>query len=445
MPTVDGIVSGLNTTDLITAIVSPQQVTIDTLNSRIAQAEAQKSAVATIKTKLADLSAAVRDMNTEGDFNANTVTSTSTQFTITADSTALPGSYSIQVTQLAAGQISLSGGFDDPDAADLATGTLSVTVGSTTTNITIDSANNNYAEVAAAIDAVDGLAAYVLDTGAATNRYQLVVQGETGADNAFSFDTSALSGGTVPTFTDTQTAVDAHLVVAGATVYLSTNTASGVIPGLTIDLLRVGTTADTAIVERDTTAMQAKIEAVVDAYNAVLDEYDIQTVFNPDAGLKGPLIGDSTTRSAINDVSAALMGSYSLTGLDYRSLAELGIETLQTGRLQFDAAAFQTAYDADPEAVTAYFTHADGPLTTVADRIDDLYLDETNGILTTRESTFEGIISDIEDQVTKAQDRLTSMSELLRTRFNAMEQTLSRIQATGQYVSMLFPTTTSQG
>lgn len=440
MPTVDGIVSGLDTTSLIKAMVSPQQVSVDTLNSRVTAFQKQRTAVAGIKSKFTALSDAIKKMNTSDLFNASKVTSTSDQFSVTADTTALAGSYDIQVSQLAKGQISKSLTFADPDAAVLGTGTFSVTVAGTTTNITLDNTNNNFQELADALDAVDGLSAYVLDTGAAgASRYTLVVQGETGDDNAFTFDETAVTGGTATAgFTDTQTAVDAHLVVAGVTVFLSTNTATDVIPGLTLSLLSVGATADTVVVERDTTSMKAKIQAVVDAYNAILDDYDLQTVFNPDAGIKGPLVGETTTRRAIADIGSQLSGSYAVTGVDYRSLAELGIETLQTGELTFDEAAFDEVYEADPDGVTLYLTDASGPLNSVVDSIDTLYVDTTSGVLTSRDATLEGIIEDLEEQITRAQARITTMSDLLRSRFTAMESTLSRIQSTGNMINALF-------
>ena len=63
-------------------------------------------------------------------------------------------------------------------------------------------------KLAAAIDEIDGLSAYVLNTGADSEPYKLVVQGEdTGTDNSISFDTSGLTGsGTVPSFTEQRAA-----------------------------------------------------------------------------------------------------------------------------------------------------------------------------------------------------------------------------------------------
>jgi flagellar hook-associated protein 2 len=446
MPTVDGIVSGIDTTSLISAILSPQQVTIDTLNSRIAQTEDTQSAVATFSDKLTALSDAIKDMNTPSLFQVNTATTNSSQFTVTADSDALPGTYSIQVTQLAASQISQSAGFDDADAAVLGLGTFAVTVGATTTNLTIDGTNNNFTALAEALNEVDGISAYVLDTGAAVGRYRLIVQGEdTGAANTFSFDESALVGGTEsPSFATSQTAVDAHLVVAGVTVFIASNSSDAIIPGLTLNLLGVGATADSAVVSRDSTAMQGKLQAVVDAYNAIVDDYELQTVFNAEAGIRGPLVGEGTTRSALADLSSMITNRFTVAGTTYTSLAELGFETEQDGQLSFDATVFQAAYDADPDAVTTFLTAETGALTSVSDRIDDLYVDETDGLLASRDETLQGIIEDLQEQVEKNETRLTSMAAILRDRFNAMEQTLSRIQATGAFIDSLFPSTSNQ-
>jgi flagellar hook-associated protein 2 len=134
-----------------------------------------------------------------------------------------------------------------------------------------------------------------------------------------------------------------------------------------------------------------------------------------------------------------------VSGVDYRSLAELGIETLQTGQLTFDETAFDTAYDADPDAVILYLTDASGPLNSVVDSIDTLYVDTDDGILSSRDTTLEGIIEDIEERVLRAETRIATMSDILRSRFTAMESTLSRIQSTGNMINALFFSNSNQG
>lgn len=438
MPTVDGIVSGLDTTSLINAVLAASQVSIQTLQQRQLDYESQKEAVAGVKNRLVTLSDAVKAMDTPEEFAAYTATTTSDLFTVTADTSAVAGSHSVRVDQLAVSEIQVSDGFDDRSAGVLSSGSFDVTVGGVTTTLTLGPPNASLDDLVDTLNTVDGLSAYVLDTGAATGRYKLVVQGDdTGAANAISFDFSGLSGGITPTMTQTRAATDAIVQIDGVQVQSASNSIDGAIAGVTLDLLKTGATAGDVTVSRDTEAMRQKLQDVVDAYNAVIDYYGQQTVFNSEQGLKGPLVGESTTRRALADLSELVTTRGTVSGTTLSSLSELGVLTQQDGHLEFDTTAFDDAFAADPESVTTFLTGSTGPLVSLAARIDDVYVDEDTGSLASRIDGLQDTITDVEEQVTKAQERMTNQANLLRAKFDAMEIALARIQSSQGYITAL--------
>ncbi|MEQ1564114.1 MAG: flagellar filament capping protein FliD [Myxococcota bacterium] len=434
----------MDTTSLINAVLAASQVSIDTLNLRAQAYEAQKEAIAGMKNRMADLSTAIKAMDSADELVAFTATTASQQFSITAGTGAIPGSYGIRVEQLATAETSLSDGYDDKDASVLGTGTFDVTVGGVTTSLTIDGTNNSLQGLADALNDVSGVGAYVLDTGAAVGRYKLVVQGlDTGAANAITLDGSGLGAGTNPTFTETTTAVDAIVHIGGVQVQSASNTLSSAIPGVTLELLQEGTTADPATITRDTEATRTKLQAVVDAYNAIVEYYGQQTVYNPDEGLKGPLVGESSTRRALSDLGDLFTSPQTVVGTSFASLSQLGILTSQDGTLEFDTAVFDAAYEDDPAAVSTFLTDATGPLGKLATRIDDVYVDEDSGTLQSRIEGLEETVSDIEDQVLQAEARMVTQGEILRSKFTAMEIALSKVQAAQGYISALFVSSSS--
>lgn len=441
---IDGIVSQLDTTALIEASVAIQRAPMLILQKRADAYEKQQESVAGIRNRLVTLSETIRKMDSQKEFRAYAVFPQPSTFTIKANEGASLGTYAIRVDQLARSQSSSSQGFDTRDAA-LGSGTFSVTVGGVKTDLTVDASNDSLDAFAQSLDAVAGISAYVIDTGAATGRYKLMVQGDaTGASNAITFDGSGLAWGDVPAFTTApgSSAADAKIDLGGISLTSSTNKFTSAMPGIEIDLLSVSTTAETVTVSEDATAMRQKLADVVTAYNDLLAYQGMQTVFNPEAGISGPLFGEPTTRGAVSDVSDTLMNRFSVPGTDLKSLAQLGVKTERDGTLSFDTAVFDKVFAADPASVETFLTSATGPLTAVADRIDTLYVDSENGSLVSREESIESTIEQLNETIEASQERLDSLAARLRDQYTSMEILLGRVQTTESYLTSFFDSLT---
>jgi flagellar hook-associated protein 2 len=445
MPTVDGIVSQIDTTSLIRAVLAPRQVAIDTLQSTIQNYERQKEAVAGIKSRLTTLSESIGKMKSLEDFVTYKVDSTSSQFSITTTSDVSPGDYSIRVVSLASAQTSYSQGFDDKSADTLGTGTFKVTVGGATHDIALANGSNSLEDLAEALGELDGVSAYVVDTGAAVGRYKLMVQGdETGAVNAITFDGTGLAGGLVPSFTNHTDAQDAEVSIGGVSVFSASNTLDGVIPGIKLEFEAEGASADTAKISEDPEAMRAKLKEVVDSYNAVVDYYAAQSSFNEELEIRGPLVGESTTRRTISDLSSMFSSQFVVAGTPIESLSMLGISTGRDGKLEFDEEAFDEAMSADPVGVQLFLATEDSPLNKIATRIDELYVDSDNGVLVTRQEGLDSSIEDLQERIAQSEMRMESQAKILRDQFTAMETILGQIQAAQGYLASVFsamPTT----
>src|SRR5262249_40644854 len=147
-----------------------------------------------------------------GFFVNKAVSSDESVLTATAGSNASTGSHSITVSSLARATTQASTTF--ASTTDLVRqGTLKITVGSTTTNITVDGTNNTLWGLRDAINA-SGAAVNASIVQVAANSYRLVVNGnDTGTANAVTIDESALTTGAdpLPGFSVTQPASDAVL------------------------------------------------------------------------------------------------------------------------------------------------------------------------------------------------------------------------------------------
>lgn len=253
-----GLVTGIDTASLIASLVAANSATLDVIRAQKEVVSVRKDAYDTLASRLETLTTAIEDIDTSAEFRSVTGSSNNDDAVgITVEGDAIVGLISVEVSQLASNAMSVSEGVSSQtDAGTMAEGTWSFTVAGVTTEVTIGADATSLDNLVTAINAeVDGVTAYVMNTGDATNPYRLVVAANsTGAANTLTIDTSGLDGGTgtVPTFTEVTAALDAELEVNGVSVTSATNEVSGVIQGVTINALDVTTTVATLTVARDT-------------------------------------------------------------------------------------------------------------------------------------------------------------------------------------------------
>lgn len=152
--------------------------------------------------------------------------------------------------------------------------------------------------------------------------------------------------------------VDAQLEVDGSFVTRSSNSISDVIDGLTLDLLEVSDETATVSVSRNIQAMTEKVQAFVDAFNAMSEFVSQQ--FSGAGAEEGtadpPLSGDGVLRQMRNNLRDAMLEEIpSSVGGTYTRLGEIGIEIGREGTFTMDTAAFQTALKTDPQSVERLF------------------------------------------------------------------------------------------
>ena len=131
---------------------------------------------------------------------------------------------------------------------------------------------------------------------------------------------------------------DASVVVDGVTVTSSNNAVTDVIPGVTLNLLKMD--ADTTItlnVDRDLDAIMEKISAFVDAYNEVKTYIQQQQSYDQDKEKTGGILfGDGTLFSVKSDITSALIQSVWGVSSEYSMMGLVGINLDNEGQLSMD-------------------------------------------------------------------------------------------------------------
>lgn len=256
---------------------------------------------------------------------------------------ALTTNVTVSVSQLATGQTLASSSFGSADSAVFGTGTLTLT-GSTGASKDLTITDGSLNGVASAINGSGtGVNAYVVQN--TDGSYQLQLTGPTGAANAFSlsgipdlaFDPSTGAG----TLQQTVAPHDAlYSVNGGAQQSSASNDSVTVAPGVTTSFTATG--SQSIATSLGQTQSTQSVNSFIADINAMI------------SGLPSDQQASASTSSSttIGGVLAKLAGQSYTVGNSQKTLADIGITVGSDGSLTLDQAAYQTAYSADPSAVT---------------------------------------------------------------------------------------------
>jgi flagellar hook-associated protein 2 len=251
-------------------------------------------------------------------------------FTATADSSAALGNHVITVGNLATTSSYYTGALAS-SSTTFTTGSFTLQAGSgSPVTVTVDSTNNTLDELAAYINANSfGVSASVV-TDASGARLALVSQttGQPG-DLSISGNTTGLS------FNKSATGTNASLTIDNVPVSSTSNTVTGALQGVTLQLMGQSATPVSLSVTQDGTGIKQAINDFVDSYNAVISAINVQYKVDPNTYVAGELAGDSTLRSVqsslLSDVTYAISDNGGVTGL-----ASIGVKMQDDGTLTVD-------------------------------------------------------------------------------------------------------------
>lgn len=438
MSSISGLISGMDTTSLISQLMQIEAQPQTQLKSQLATAQTDAAAYRDVNSAFAALQTAATALTQSSSWAPVKATSDSTTVTASATAGATTGSLTFTVNQLAAAHSLVTGQnwTNTTDAFGLGS-TLTLTkADGTTTNITVGG-TGTLADAISAINASGaGVSATAVNTGSG---YRLqVASSATGAANAF---TLTASGGTSSTFSVLTHGQDAAITVGSGTsayqVTSSANTFTGVLPDTTFTVSQANATA-TVTVAPDPDAVTAAVQSLVTAANTVLSK--IATYTASGTGSTAPLQGDQT----LTDLAGRVLDAVT-EAVGGNSAALAGLQVTKDGRLTFDATAFKSELASDPALVQnilggSVATGADGIPGTADDTVatDGLGArlavlageasDSATGMLTTLAAGQDSTAKDVQSQIDDWTVRLQLRQQTLTAQFTAMETALGTLK-----------------
>ena len=359
-----GINSNLDTQDIINKMVSLEARSMDLVEAK-KQIEQQKLAsFKELKNRLQTFKSVVTTLNTESRFivnksvfSNNSSSDNNKVVDITTTSSATSGTYSLVVDNLATETKIISNGFANT-TSELENGRVTVTVGSASATVTINSTNDSLDGLRLAINNLGlDVKASFLNDGDDTVPVRLLISGNlTGATGAVTMSYSKDSIYPVDeiSFTTTQEAKNASFSIDGVSISKSSNTVSDVISGAALKLQSAG--SGTISLSTDTDAITTKVSDFVDEYNEVSLFLNEQLSLDTDTEETGVLFGNF----AVQNLQQILRSSISskVTGItgDYTYLSQIGISTKSDGALILDTDVLSEALIDDIQNVSQLFS-----------------------------------------------------------------------------------------
>jgi len=434
-----GLGSSIDVAGLVSQLMALERRPLDALSRKQSFLNAEVSAYGKLKSDLSALQSAIGALKDADDFKVYKATpADDTYFTATADSQAIVGNHSITVGQLAQAQKLVSAAIADTDTTALGTGTLTFSNGTDSFAVTIDATNNTLDGIVNAVNSASanfGMSATILNDGSG---YRLVFSpNDTGTANAITVsvtdtgdgnntDNAGLSRlsyvGGAQNLTQTQAAQNATLTVDGLPgITSASNTVTGVIQGVTLNLKSAGSSQ--LKVEVDTDALTAKASDFVTAYNKLIG--DIAELH----AKGGALESRNTVLTVQSQIAAVFNTSINLTGNDYSYLAQIGISIQKDGKLALNSSEFKAAVSGNLNDVIGLLTdQTQGFAQRLYGELGNLL--QADGVLDAATDGLAASIADIDMRKDQMQARLDRVEIRLRSQFAALDALMGSMQQT---------------
>lgn len=449
-----GVGSGLDLQSLLTNLVAAEKQPITLLQSQQSSYKTKISAYGNISNKLSTLQSAANALKAPTSLESYKASSTDTSIaSATTGVGSAAGTYALHVNSLAKAHTLNSAAFADPAAA-IGTGTMRITVGTSSFDLAIDSSNNSLNGIRDAINTASnntGVQATVIqdvngarlaltskNTGS-TNAISVAVS-ETGTPDFTSAtsdpantDNTGLSKlayvtGAATNLTEAQPAANASLTINGISINSASNTLTTAISGVTVNLTKAGDT--TLSIDRDIEGITKLVTNYINAFNDFQTTTRTASSYDSASKTGQVLNGESATRSILSTITRTVQQTPATVTGTYNNLASLGVTLNKDGTLAVDSTKLQKAISTDFTSVKSVLS---GYATATAAAAADLT--STSGTLTNRVNGLNSSFKLTGNRIDQMNLRLAAFEKRYRDQFVALDTTVSQMNATSSYLT----------
>ena len=440
-----GIVSNTDWQSLASEINANQLTAAETpINNDITTQQNLLSAWQSFNTTLSALTSYIstNNLNAAGGYQAFTGSLTCADSSITPSNvlsaatgtgTIAAGTYSIEVTTLAAAEKMASDPQTSSDTAlgvsgDMVINGTTVSVASTDTlSDIVTNINAADAGVNASLLNISGTQSCltIQSTGAGSSGITLA----DGAGSTVLESLGLLSNGSPKNLL--QGGQDAAFSVDGYSMTSPSNTVTGVIPGVTLTLTGTNSTAIELNITQDTSGLSTDASTLVSDLNSVLTYINNQNTYNSSSSsTSNVLMGNPTLCGIKSSIADTLLGNIKGNST-YTTAASIGITFGTDGTLSLDSSTFSAALSANPtETINAIESLSKTLYTNL-----NAYVDPSTGILTSLQSSISDKITQDNTQLTQVEAQCAQQAQMITNEFNNLEVVIEQANTTKTWLT----------
>ncbi|WKD27741.1 flagellar filament capping protein FliD [Halomonas sp. KG2] len=445
-----GVGSGLDLTGLLDQLQAAERGKLAPITLQKKQQQAKISAFGQLQTSLNSFQDAVAKINDPKLYQSLSANVRGDAIKATAAADALPGSYRVEVSQLATSGTLASNRVGERDAAmDLQGATvLQLTFGDGESVAINIAEGSSLADIRDAINADKdaGVNATIINDGTG---YRLALSSKTtGADASVENFSFVDAGGTVvpgPFAEDAATkrsGENAALTVNGIAISSAENSIEGAIQGVTLNLTELdivdGETASSTInIERDTLKQREAINGFVKAFNDLKGTIGKLTSFTGDSETAGELLGDNTVRTIESRLRSVLTGG--VEGGELSTLNQLGITLQRDGKLKVDEETLDDLVANNPQALNDFFAgenEGDGMAGRLNTTIEQML--GNNGVVKLAISGAENRVKSLDDRFERMEKTIEGTISRYRTQFGQLDAMIAQMNSMSSYLTQQF-------
>ena len=454
-----GIGSGIDANSIISQLGSIERQPLKSLQTKASTLQTQLSLYGKIKSQVSAMGDAAANLSLSSAWSVPKGTSSnSSAVGVTVATGALAASVSVEVTNLARAQSSVTQAMSS--TATLSAGTLTFKTGTwsgATPSFTASSATSTAVDVTATdtlstladkINAAGaGVTASVLQDG--SQQRLMLRSSATGLASGFEVATTdpglaqfKMTDGAATTagaggMYISQTALDANVKINGVGVTSTTNKITNALPGVTLTLGEVTAKPVELTIENDLDAVKAKIQTMVDAYNTLNNTIGDSTRYDATTKRGAALQGDSMTLS-LQTAMRSMLSSTSVGSTSYKTLSDAGIERQTDGSLKLNSSKINAALANMTELKKLFTTDNGKPETNgFALKIRDFSrgLVSFDGRVTNRSAGIQTSISKNSADQDRVNERADRVEASLRKQYSALDTRMAQMNGLSSYVS----------
>jgi flagellar hook-associated protein 2 len=312
-------------------------------------------------------------------------------------------------------------------ANDILSGSFSFHIGigsGSSQTVSVDPSNNTLAGLAATINQSGiGVSASIV-TDSSGSRLSLISQTD-GAAGQITIDSNSLSDATsgAVSLIAGQPGQDAQFTVDGIQTTSASNTITGAIPGVTMQLLGKSTTPVQVQIDNDTSAVTTALSTMVNDYNAVVSALSAQE--GKDAsGNPEPLFGSPIISQLQQMLSSALTTP---SGTSLTSPTQIGLSLNSNGSLSLDTDQLTTALNDNYSGVQALFQNTSSFGLNLEQAVNNAGTGSTTSILSQAETANSTAETNLNTTISTMNTRIATQQTSLTAELNAANQTLQEI------------------